>query len=206
MAKNTTTSGAHKTDAATGTDGTTLIAIPTGLRATAHGADFDLASAPMATIVYLLLNGFSQSMTDAGTSAVAKAKEAALKEANATRGKGNEMTKVQEKEFLATDAISGLLEAAAQDARNKRVEALLQGSMVYGSRGPNGPRKSPLEAFVWAAAEADAKAIAAKKGKPMPKGEDLETLLLGIIAARRSDYEARFAASTVSDADLDELF
>lgn len=207
MAKNTTTaSGAHATDANTGTDSTIMVAIPTGLRATAHGADFDIASAPMATIVYLLLNGFSQSMTDAGTSAVAKAKEAALKEGNASRGKGNEMSKAQAAEFFATDAISGLLESAAQDARNKRVESLLAGSMVYGTRGPNGPRKSPLEAFVWACAEADAKAMAAKKGKPMPKGEALETLLQGIIAARGSDYEARFAASTVSDADLDNLF
>lgn len=198
MAKNTTTT--------TPADGTTLVAIPTGLRATAHGADFDLASAPMATIVYLLLNGFSQSMTDAGTSAAAKAKDAALKEANATRGKGNEMSKAQAAEFLATEAITGLVEAAAQDARNKRVDSLLNGTMVYGARGPNGPRKSPLEAFVWACAEADAKAMAAKKGKPMPKGEALETLLQGIIAARGSDYEARFAASTVSDADLDNLF
>ena len=48
--------------------------------------------------------------------------------------------------------------------------------------------------------------MAAKKGKPMPKGEALETLLAGIIAARSTSYETRFAESAVSDGDLDDLF
>lgn len=208
MAKNTTTpaAGSHAADANTATDGTTTVAIPASLTATAHGAELPIATLPMATLAYLLLNGFSQSMTDAGTTAAARAKEAAIKEANATRGKGNEMTKAQAQEFLATNAISAMVDAAAQDARNKRVEALLAGTMVYGARGPNGPRKSPIEAFCWAAAEADAKAMAARKGKPMPKGEALETLLTAIVAAKRAEYEARFRATNTDDDALGELF
>ena len=199
MAKNTTTPASPVAD-------TVPVYIPAGLTATAHGAELPIASLPMPTLVYLLFNGFSQSMTDAGTTAAARAREAACKEANTQRGKGNEMTLAQTKEFLATDAISGMVDAAAQVARNKRVESLLAGTMIYGARGPNGPRKSPVDAFCWAQAESDAKAMAARKGKPMPKGEALETLLSAIVAAKRAEYEAEFARRAAADAHLSSLF
>lgn len=207
MAKATTTApaaGSHAADATPADGDTVMVPLPTGLRATAHGADVTIPSLPIASLVYLLLNGFSQSMTDAGTTAGAAAKKAAIKTANEARGKGREMSKADEDAFLATDAIKELVASASEDARGKRVAAIMDGSMVYGARGPNGPKKTPLEAFVWACAEADAKATAARKGKPLPKGEELATLLEAIIGKKRADYESRFTAAG-GDTDLDDL-
>ena len=180
--------------------------LPTNLIASAHEQTLLVSDMPVATIIYLLLNGYSQSMTDAGTSAAAKSRDAACKAANEQRGKGNAMTAAQAKEFCATPSILAMVESASRDARNKRQLALVEGTMVYGVRGPNGPRKSPLEAFLSACAEADAKAMAARKGKPMPKGDALETLLAGIIAVRRMDYTERFDANATPVEDLDSLF
>jgi hypothetical protein len=182
------------------------ISIPNDFAVSAHGMTQVIATLPMASIIYLLANGYSQSLGDAGTSAIAKAKLAAVEVANKQRGKGNAMSTAAVAAFLATDAIVALCKAAAIDAKNKRQLALEEGTMVFGTRGPNGPRLSPLDAFCRTQAEADAKAMAARKGKPLPKGDDLETLLAAIIDVHRVDYTQRFEKTEVPAAILDSLF
>ncbi len=185
---------------------TITIKVPTGFTVSAHGMTQVIAELPMASIVYLLANGYSQSLGDAATSAIAKAKTSAIKVANDTRGKGNAMSKDATDAFLATEAIVTMCESAAIDAKTKRQHALVDGTMILGTRGPNGPRLSPLDAFCLACAEMDAKAMAARKGKPMPKGEELATLLAGIVDAKRDGYTKRFHETATPDSALDNLF
>ena len=168
------------------------ISVPNDFSVSAHGMTQVVATLPMASIIYLLANGYSQSLGDAGTSAIAKAKLAAIKVANEQRGKGNAMSTAAAAAFVATDAIVALCKAAAIDAKNKRQLALVEGTMVYSMRGPNDARLSPFDAFCLACAEADAKGMAARKGKPMPKGQELEELLTAIIERKLEAYTQRF--------------
>ena len=184
---------------------TITIKVPTGFTVVAHGMTQVVAELPMASIVYLLANGYSQSLGDAATSAIAKAKTSAVKVANETRGKGNAMSRDATDAFLATTAIVSMCESAAIDAKNKRQQALMDGTMVIGTRGPNGPRLSPLDTFCLACAESDAKAMASRKGKAMPKGEELATLLAAIIDVKRRDYTDRFHETATPDSALDGL-
>jgi len=184
---------------------TITIKVPTDFTVAAHGMRQVVAELPMASIVYLLANGYSQSLGDAATSAIAKAKASAVKVANETRGKGNAMSRDATDAFLATTAIVSMCESAAIDAKIKRHQALEDGTMIIGTRGPNGPRLSPLEAFCLACAESDAKAMASRKGKPMPKGEELATLLAAIVDVKRGSYIDRFNETASPDSDLIDL-
>lgn len=168
------------------------ISIPNDFTVSAHGMTQVIATLPMASIIYLLANGYSQSLGDAGTSAIAKAKLAAVKVANEQRGKGNAMSTAATVTFLATAPIVAMCKAAAIDAKNKRQLALVEGTMVYSMRGPNDARLSPFDTFCLACAEADAKGRAAHKGKPMPKGQELEELLAAIIERKLEAYTQRF--------------
>lgn len=183
------------------------ITIPADLILTAHGHTVPVGDIAPAGLTYLLLNGFSQSLTDAGTTASARTRDAAIKAANEERGKGREMTKAETAEFISTDAIKGIMESAATDARTKRLSAILDGTMVYGARGPNGPRRSPKDQFIWDCAEADANALAKSKGKTMPKDRDeASAIIQRFVDKKGAEYAARYAATSADDADLGDLF
>ena len=188
------------------------IALPAGLVARAHGHELPLnADTPTATMVYLLLNGFSQSITDAGTSGAAQARRDAITEANKARGKGNEMSKAQESAHLDSDAVKGIVQAALVDAQLKRLKALNDGTMIYASRGPNGPRRTAQEQYFWDQAEAAITASVKRakergEAKVLPKGEAYASLVEAVIAKNRKEYEKSWAKlQSAGDDVLDGL-
>lgn len=196
MAKNTQVAPAETPPGAT-------IILPEGFKMEAFGQSYGVdQSTPLPTIVYLLQNGFSQSLTDAGTSAAAAKRKEMIAIANEERGKGNEMSKAQEKEFCATESIRPMVEEAAKAAIEKRMEALRAGTMVAGARGPSGPRKSPFEAFCHGQAMVELQAKAAKIGKPLPKGETLQGLVDTVTARNMASYRAMWEAQSGADDDL----
>jgi hypothetical protein len=154
----------------------------------AHGrrvALRDVATNPKA-VMYMLQNGFSQSVTDAAA-----------------------FTKEQ-KAGKSDDEIA----AMANDARDKRVAAILGGTI--GAR-VGGAKLPPVERVMREVAEERLKAIAVTRGVAMPKnvkgGVQTLTLALDKILARdpdgiRAEAETRIASAkaNASAIDDDDLF
>ena len=185
-----------------------VITLPEGFALESHDFTMKGEGIPAATIVYLLINGFSSTMTDAGTTAAAKVANDMVKEENERlEGKGLPLMNTQERNaFLAGEGVTAAKNEAAKAARAKRLDALLEGSMVAGSRGPNGPRKSPMDQWVYTQAVADLTAYARDNGFKLPTDKDqLAALVEGTIDTRRPDYEARWDAQQGAR-DLAALF
>lgn len=144
---------------------------------------------PIATLVYLLTNGYVQSVTDAYTSAAAKHRNDLADAAGVT---GKEAIKT----FAASEAIAPLIAAAGKDAAMKRVAALVAGTMVAGSRGPSGPRKTGFEAFAWGQAKLFLEGKAKATGKALPKGDELKTLMENVVAKNTPAYRVLYDAQT----------
>lgn len=173
------------------------MAAPAGMvEVSAQGFTLAIADMPGATVAYLLANGYSQSLTDARTTAQARAIEAFAKETKAS--------KAEVDAWKATEAGKVAIEAAGRDAMAKRQKALVDGTMVYGQRGPNGPRKSPLEAFMHETAEAELKARFRSKGWAWDK-EKAPALIGAYIEKNRKSLETRFAKMKGADDDMADL-
>lgn len=163
-----------------------------------ESGDFHMLASdmPLTTVAYLLANGFSQSLTDARTSAQAKVLEAAMKAA----GAGADKAQVRE-------SCKAEMETAGLEAMSKRYQALAAGTMVYGARGPNGPRKSPEEAYLWSRAEADGKATLTRKGIAHPKGkEELDAMVQKVLSVKGESYRKDWAKQQAMSGGLDDLF
>ncbi len=170
-----------------------------------ESGDFSLALGlmPLATVQYLLANGFSQSLTDARTTASAKALATAV--ADWAKANGREPT-VAERAALKADQ-SAAMESAGLAAMAKRMDSLRDGTMVYGARGPNGPRKSPEEAYYYSRAEADGKATLTKKGIAHPKGrEELDAMVAKVLSVRGAAYKKDWEKQQALTGGLDDLF
>lgn len=171
-----------------------------------ESGDFTMlvADMPLATVQYLLANGFSQSLTDARTTASAKALATAT--AEWIKANGREPT-VAERATIKT-AAAVVMEAAGAAAMAKRMDSLRDGSMTYGARGPNGPRKSPEEAYMWSRAEADGKATLAKKGIAYPKGkEEIDAMIQKVLSVKGKEYKKQWDKDqAIGAGGLDDLF
>jgi len=185
----------------------TTIKLPNAFSLSAHDFEMDVKELPITTIVYLLANGYSQSLTDAGTTAAAKAAIDEVKAENARRAARGWpiLTKVEQNAFIASDAVTELKAEASKAKRAERVDALLAGTMIYGARGPNGPRRTPMEQWIYDAAESTIRAFARTAGLKVPSDKDeLAAMIDGYIEANRPEFEARYA--TQPKGDLAALF
>lgn len=172
------------------------VTLPGPLSLSRHGADYTInGETPVATIIYLLTNGFNQTMTDAYTSAVDRKKQELAEAAGVT---GKEAIKT----FAAAEHIVPLLAAAGKDGIIKRLAALEDGSMVAGARGPNGPRRVGVEAFLWAQAKTFLEGKAKEQGKPLPKGDAYQALADKAIAAHGVAWRALFNAQNQGEDDF----
>lgn len=163
---------------------------------TAQGEAYRInGETPVATLVYLLTNGFVQSVTDAYTSAAAKHRNDLAEAAGVT---GKEAVKA----FAASESVAPLIAAAGKDGAMKRVAALVAGTMVAGSRGPSGPRRTGFDAFAWGQAKLFLDGRAKATGKALPKGDDLQALMEQVIARNTANYRALYDAQNGADDDL----
>ena len=164
---------------------TTLTVFDTLTALESNGLTLPIADMAPATVAYLLANGFSQSLTDARTTAAARAVE--------TFAKATKASKAEIDAWRATEDGKATIEAAGKEAMRKRLEALTEGTMVYGARGPNGPRKSPLEDYLWRTAEAEVRTFLRGKNIAFPKErEAAEKAINAWIDAHRKRLEADF--------------
>lgn len=138
--------------------------IPADLVLEFRGNAVEVAKLPQASIVYLVTNGWSQSFTDVATGARAKV----LNDAIADWAKANGRNPDAAERATIVEANADAIAAAEGDAIAKRLEAIMAGTMVAGQRGGGGPRKSPLDIYLWGRAESDAKARMRAKGLKWP--------------------------------------
>lgn len=171
-----------------------------------ESGDYSLlvADMPLATVQYLLANGFSQSLTDARTTASAKALTTTT--AAWAKTNGREPTAAERATIKAEQTT--VMEQAGLAAMAKRMDALRDGTMVYGARGPNGPRKSPEEAYYYSRAEADGKATLAKKGIAYPKGkEEIDAMIQKVLSVKGKEYKKQWDKDqAIGAGGLDDLF
>lgn len=143
-------------------------------------------------IVYVIANGFKQSMTDA--SAMTKEQKAkALTDAQ-TANPGVEITEAQ------------AVEARAHEQRTKRFADILAGNVGVGGGGPKLPQ---IDRVAREIAEEQIRAAVVAKGLAMPKGENLKALVEKRLAvagdAIRTAAQARIdaAKNAVDDLGID---
>lgn len=143
-----------------------------------------------AGILYLLQNGWSQSMTDTATSARAKVLNDAIAEWTKATGRSPNAT---EKSEIAETNARAIADAEAE-ALAKRCNAIIEGTLTAGQRGGGGPRKSPLEAYLWERAKAEAIGRLRKAGKALPKDTaDANAVIEKVLAHFRTRWEKEFA-------------
>jgi hypothetical protein len=142
---------------------TITISVPADLVMTFRDDAVPIGMLPMASVVYLLTNGWSQSFTDVATGARAKV----LNDAIADWAKANDRQPNAAERSAIVEAQADAIKAAETDAIAKRMQAIMEGTMVAGSRG-GGPRKSALDVYLHGRAEAEAKARLRAKGVKWP--------------------------------------
>ena len=172
------------------------IAIPADTVLTFRGDAVPIANVAPAGVLYLILNGWSQSMTDTATSARAKVVNDAIGEWAKANGRQPNAT---ERDAII-EGIADAIKAAETDALAKRLEAIMQGTMVAGQRGGGGPRKSALEVYLWGRAKAEAESRLRAKGKRLPKETaDANAVIEKVLAHFRAKWEKEFAKGGTDD-------
>lgn len=182
---------------------TITIAVPADLVLTFRDAAVPIGTVDAKGVLYLIQNGWSQSMTDTATSARAKV----LNDATAewAKANGGAAPNATERATIAESNADAIAEAE-REALAKRLDAIMQGTIVAGQRGGGGPRKSPMEAYVWERATADAKATVRDRGLKWPKEtEAANAIVERVLAKRRKAYEQDFAKRAKQADDLDDI-
>lgn len=174
----------------------TNINLPDDLVFTFRGDTVPVGMIAPAGLVYLLQNGWSQSMTDTATSARAKVVNDAIAEWAKANGRQPNTTERDGIVEGSADAIR----AAETDALAKRLEAIVSGTMVAGQRGGGGPRKSALEVYLWGRAKTEAESRLRAKGKRLPKETaDANAVIEKVLNHFRAKWEKEFAKGGQDD-------
>jgi hypothetical protein len=154
---------------------------------------------PMASVVYLLMNGWSQSFTDVGTGARAKI----VNDAITDWAKAHDRQPSAAERATIVEAQADAIKAAEADAIGKRMQAIMEGTMVAGSRG-GGPRKSALEVYLQGRAETEGKARLRAKGVKWPTDRDeANAIVEKVLAHFRTAWEKEFTKAQAKVDDLD---
>lgn len=172
------------------------IAVPADMVLTFRNDSVPIGTIAAAGVEYLIRNGWSQSMTDTATSARAKVINDAV--ADFTKARGHAPSAMER------DAIIAGLESAIVDAESaalaKRLEAIMEGSIVAGQRGGGGPRKSALDVYLWGRAEAEAKSRIRAAGKKWPTDKaDANAVVEKVLNHFRAKWEKEFAKGAQDD-------
>lgn len=172
------------------------LAVPADLVLTFRNDAVPVGTIAPAGIVYLIQNGWSQSMTDTATSARAKVVNDAITDWAKANGRQPDATE----RGIMVEAVADAIRAAETDALAKRLEAIMQGTMVAGQRGGGGPRKSALEVYLWGRAKTEAESRLRAKGKRLPKETaDANAVIEKVLAHFRAKWEKEFAKGGQDD-------
>lgn len=178
---------------------TITISVPSDLVLTFRDDAVPVNMLPMASIVYLLGNGWSQSFTDVATGARAKVVNEAIDawaEANGRAPNAAERASIVEG---AAPAIADAETAAIA----KRMESIMAGTMVAGSRG-GGPRKSALDVYLHGRAEAEAKARLRAKGVKWPTDRaEAQAIVEKVLNHFRTAWTKEYDKAQAKSDDLD---
>lgn len=145
-------------------------------------------------LAYVIMNGFNQSMTDAA--------------AFTKEQKAEALAKAQETNPEAT--LEDVTLAMATEARQKRFDAILSGTVGFRSGGGSA-RLPQIEKVMKDIALERIKAAVVAKGVAMPKGDKLKAFVEQYLAkngdAVRAEAQTRIdtAKAGVSDMDLEDL-